>query len=240
MTWGGAKRCVRVLLLRNPFMYPSSVMIFLHSICIMLGLVTSQYVLGQCYLSLSDPRIGNTCIYELYVGYSFCTHRNPWHWIIPVGVGPFDHQVLGTGRTSKGNDPSAEGGLISVHGWSWFTRAKEANPGWWQVLYQVPRACQSRVWDSQGPYVCLVLCPFSGLLIPIWNGIQVSALGIHSMYWACSWGYALDIQHRASREWGSGWNRTRTGYPPSTDHALSSRDTSTFLESYLMELMKSK
>jgi len=33
-----------------------------------------------------------------------------------VGVGPFDHQVLGTGRTSKGNDLSAEGGLIGVRG----------------------------------------------------------------------------------------------------------------------------
>ena len=53
--------------LKNPFMYPSSVMIFLHSICVMLGLVTLQYVLGQCYLSLSDPHIGNTCIHELYV-----------------------------------------------------------------------------------------------------------------------------------------------------------------------------
>ena len=58
---------VWVLLLRNPFMYPSSIMIFLHSICIMLGLVMSQYVLGQCYLSLSDPHIENTCIHELYV-----------------------------------------------------------------------------------------------------------------------------------------------------------------------------
>ena len=51
---------------------------------------------------------------------------------------------------------------------------------------------------------------------------------------------ALDIQHRASREWRSGWNRTRTGYLPSTDHLLSSRDTSTFLESHLTNLMKSK
>ena len=33
--------CVCVLLLRNQFIYPSSVMIFLHSICIILGLVTS-------------------------------------------------------------------------------------------------------------------------------------------------------------------------------------------------------
>ena len=66
-----------VLLLRNPFMYPSSIIIFLYSICIMLGLVTSQYVLGQYYLSLSDRHIGNTCIHELYVRCSFCTHYNP-------------------------------------------------------------------------------------------------------------------------------------------------------------------
>ena len=76
-TWDGAKRCVHILLLRNPLMCASSVMIFLHLICIMLGLDMLQYVLGQCYLSLSDLCIGNTCIHELYVGCSFCAHHNP-------------------------------------------------------------------------------------------------------------------------------------------------------------------
>ena len=39
-----------------------------------------------------------------------------------------------------------------------------------------------QVWGSQGPYTCLALYPFSDLSIPIWNGIQVPASGIHSMY----------------------------------------------------------
>jgi len=57
-------------------MYSSSIMIFLYLICVMLGLVMLQYVLGQCYMSLSDSCIENTCIHELYVGCSFYTHCN--------------------------------------------------------------------------------------------------------------------------------------------------------------------
>jgi len=32
-----------------------------------------------------------------------------------VDIGPFDHQVLETRRSSKENNPSTKGGLIDVH-----------------------------------------------------------------------------------------------------------------------------
>ena len=40
---------------------------FIYSICVMLALIISLYVLGQYYISLSDSYIENIYIHELYI-----------------------------------------------------------------------------------------------------------------------------------------------------------------------------